>query len=700
MMLELEASSFAADLAESLEKDPIIAEALQRQVSLKDYSKQVEEELAVVEAESVQDYVEQSSRVARLHEQMRECDEGLEAMQETLGAFGRQLGGLAEEVRRVEEASTAMTVKLRNRKAAERGLAGYLRRLVLPSDAEEVVETREVLGEVFASYAAVVDARIDELGREPRDTRRFATPSETAAGEEARRRLEGLKSRIVRRARDALLACIGELRTLAVSTRFGPGSTAPPPERAARVARREKLALYGGPAMSFLEKRAMPIATEVRSAYVDAASKALQALLKAYNDELAKHDLLLANKHDLVAVEESAVRSTVTTRVSLAKRGDAFSIGDRDAVLRAFDEPAIEASAARRDKVKLPVEALFRSSLKRLRDAAACERNVARAVFGDAVGEDVFQAVFQKPAAATVDHLEARAKDSHDLVGLALVAKLCGLGREEARASKCPLDSFYDACDKIVWPRVEAIVDANIDSARRANPAKLGGLGGVSPHYVTRRFAELAAASCFILDDALKTRVTETLRDEVLTLLARLASHEFSDDKPKDRVVFLANNYDQVILVLDQRLRDPTPLRRFFDHLLARQRDAYVDATLDENLGGLVAFVKKTELDFARKKDGRPPDLDQHHVEKLIRDFAAAWEPLLAKINNDVLASFSNFVNGTQVLKQVFTQLLVYYTRFQDIIRKAWRRPPPFAKDLVSTATILVEIKKYTRTFS
>ena len=46
----------------------------------------------------------------------------------------------------------------------------------------------------------------------------------------------------------------------------------------------------------------------------------------------------------------------------------------------------------------------------------------------------------------------------------------------------------------------------------------------------------------------------------------------------------------------------------------------------------------------------------------------------------------------------MLTQLLLYYTRFQEILKKAWKRPPAFAKDLVSTAAILVEIRKYSRT--
>jgi hypothetical protein len=52
-----------------------------------------------------------------------------------------------------------------------------------------------------------------------------------------------------------------------------------------------------------------------------------------------------------------------------------------------------------------------------------------------------------------------------------------------------------------------------------------------------------------------------------------------------------------------------------------------------------------------------------------------------------------------EILKQVLTQLLLYYTRFQDIIKKSWSRPPAFSRDVVSTATILMEIKRYSRTF-
>jgi F0F1-type ATP synthase assembly protein I len=40
----------------------------------------------------------------------------------------------------------------------------------------------------------------------------------------------------------------------------------------------------------------------------------------------------VATKTDLIAVEEAAVRAMFTNKVDLTKRGDAFSLGERDKV--------------------------------------------------------------------------------------------------------------------------------------------------------------------------------------------------------------------------------------------------------------------------------------------------------------------------------------------------------------------------------
>ena len=82
-----------------------------------------------------------------------------------------------------------------------------------------------------------------------------------------------------------------------------------------------------------------------------------------------------------------------------------------------------------------------------------------------------------------------------------------------------------------------------------------------------------------------------------------------------------------------------------------------------------------------------------------MRDFAANWKAGIQNMSDDVMVYFANFRNGMEILKQVLTQLLLYYTRFQDIIKKSWVRPPAFSRDIVSTATILLEIKRFSRNF-
>lgn len=91
--------------------------------------------------------------------------------------------------------------------------------------------------------------------------------------------------------------------------------------------------------------------------------------------------------------------------------------------------------------------------------------------------------------------------------------------------------------------------------------------------------------------------------------------------------------------------------------------------------------------------------LDEGLVEGLVKDFSSTWRSGIQQINDDVITYFANIRSGTEILKQVLTQLLLYYTRFQDIIKKSWSKPMPFTRDLISTATILMEIKKYSRTF-
>jgi vacuolar protein sorting-associated protein 52 len=84
-------------------------------------------------------------------------------------------------------------------------------------------------------------------------------------------------------------------------------------------------------------------------------------------------------------------------------------------------------------------------------------------------------------------------------------------------------------------------------------------------------------------------------------------------------------------------------------------------------------------------------------VELLVKDFASRWKPALV-MHKDVITSFSNFLCGMEILKAALTQLLLYYTRLTECVKKI-NGGSSLSKDLVSISSILYEIKKYSRTF-
>lgn len=107
--------------------------------------------------------------------------------------------------------------------------------------------------------------------------------------------------------------------------------------------------------------------------------------------------------------------------------------------------------------------------------------------------------------------------------------------------------------------------------------------------------------------------------------------------------------------------------------------------------------MQQSETTLASLSTITSTSIDANVVATLVQEFSNSWKVGIEQMNKNVLSYFSNFRNGMEILKQVLTQLLLYYTRFQDILKKVWRKSPQpaFMKELVGTSVILAEIKKY-----
>src|SRR5690606_3911412 len=75
------------ELLKSFQDNSMVQEALNKNVNLQKYSKEIESQLYEVEINSIKDYVENSDDLVKLHDQINSCDNLLENMQKTLSNF-------------------------------------------------------------------------------------------------------------------------------------------------------------------------------------------------------------------------------------------------------------------------------------------------------------------------------------------------------------------------------------------------------------------------------------------------------------------------------------------------------------------------------------------------------------------------------------------------------------------------------------
>ncbi|KAG5562483.1 hypothetical protein RHGRI_005269 [Rhododendron griersonianum] len=115
-----------------------------------------------------------------------------------------------------------------------------------------------------------------------------------------------------------------------------------------------------------------------------------------------------------------------------------------------------------------------------------------------------------------------------------------------------------------------------------------------------------------------------------------------------------------------------------------------------EHFSDLIKFVKTRASEDTTSSSERAITVSE--VEPLVKDFGSRWKAAIELMHNDVITSFSNFLCGMDILRAALTQLLLYYTRLSDCIKRIVGGSS-LNKDLVSISSIMYEIRKYSRTF-
>jgi len=384
-------------------------------------------------------------------------------------------------------------------------------------------------------------------------------------------------------------------------------------------------------------------------------------------------------------------------------------LSGRDAILKELEKDPIIAHA-HKDRVKYYHEQLFRSHQMLLIDTATSEFLFLNDFFDTRGDHSLFDEVFGKTAHFFLEGLETFLSNCWDSVGLLLMVRIVEFYRKcmQRRQVSC-LDSYLDALQLALWPRLRIVIDTNVTSLRKANQQGLLLPTNTHPHLVTRRYAELAASLCALsapetsgLPDTLQQPLL-SMQQEVISLLNSMASK--LDGPQESGLVFLVNNCDLVLTVFHER-HLPRAATVAFEDLLRHQVALFVENQLMRHYPDLVQFVQVAEPLVAGIEEGAraqqvlpPPGVDVQMMEQVVRAFAQNWKVAMDRIHQYVMVSFTNFSNGMEILKQVLTQLLMYYTRLQKVINKSFSQPPAFSHELVSNTTFLMEIKQYSKSF-
>lgn len=655
---------------EECKNDEVVANILSKGPKLRDYTKGVENDLRKVELDSIQDYIKESDNLVSLHDQIHDCDNILSHMETLLSGFQAEIGSISSDIKILQEKSMDMGLRLKNRKVAESKLAKFVEDIIIPPRMVDIL----VDGEVNEEYMRTLEILSKKLKFVEVDTMVKASK----ALKDVQPELEKLRQKAVSKVFDFIVQKLYALRK---------------PKTNIQILQQSVLLKYKY-VVNFLKEHGKEVYNEVRAAYIDTMNKVLSAHFRAYIQALEKLQLDIATSYDLIGVETRSNSGLFATAWQpLKNRSAVFALGDRINILKEIDEPALIPHIAEASSIKYPYEVLFRSLQKLLMDTATSEYNFCEDFYGE---QHMFYEIFSGPFGVMDEHFSTILPNCYDAIGLMLMIRIIHQHQLIMSRRRIPcLDSYLDKVNISLWPRFKMVFDMHLNSLRNANVKTLWE-DDVHPHYVMRRYAEFTASLIHLnseFGDGQLELNLERLRMAIDDLLIKLAKN-FT--KPKLQTVFLINNYDMTIAVLKEAGPEAGKIQMHFEELLKSNTALFVEELLQEHFNDLIKFVKAKASEDPTSSPDKPITVAE--VEPLVKDFASRWKAAIELMHKDVITSFSNFLCGMEILRAALTQLLLYYTRLSDSIK---RIPGGSAlnKDLVSISSIMYEIRKYSRTF-
>jgi hypothetical protein len=294
------------------------------------------------------------------------------------------------------------------------------------------------------------------------------------------------------------------------------------------------------------------------------------------------------------------------------------------------------------------------------------------------------------------------------------------------------LENLFERINSMLWPKFKSIMDAQVDSIRKLYPslAQVKDSSLVYVYFVSRRYAELSSALTILNKenkDDIVNRYLAILRQEIEALFKRMSGYI---ESPQDQVIYLINLFDIIFRVYANK-----GISSDDSQYLQDIQKSYISVYIEDELQTSASFARmislvKTMPDLA---DGKENDgsysVKEEVLAKVVKDFKENWREGIEAINDEILYHFTekwkqlslsgdqkgvdNQQNDisialnipftedspgsqTEVMKQILTQLITYYDKFQVLLQRL-NASQNVTRDLVSRQSLLFEVKKYNK---
>jgi len=298
-------------------------------------------------------------------------------------------------------------------------------------------------------------------------------------------------------------------------------------------------------------------------------------------------------------------------------------------------------------------------------------------------GDDVSLAIFGKCINIFTESLNHFLNNTVDIVGMMLV--LCIIFRyakvmTERRVAV--LDSLLQKLAVVVQAQIVRVFGDNCTNLQNATMKELKPIE-ISPHIVTRRFADMLAAVAYLLPqlpEEAKSAITasfKNVRQESDKLMQKM-SEEF---EKKDRASFIIANYGFILTTAQERGVPPAdPLILPFKKIFERHSSQFIEDQLApyKYFVAMMNFVKEwgpLVESGVRIDEGANPKFNKDAAEIILREFDTNWKMGMEDIKKNIKRYFAlSPVAAAQMLELVLEHIHNHYKQLTNIINKCFKQ--------------------------